>query len=655
MAKAKILLLGDKAGGDKLLLLRLRRLGYTSVSATTAEAIKMTAEVCPGLVVLDAGKGRQANRVGLASALKARFEIPVLFLGSAAEKKKILRTGQFSSAEFLVKSMGDAELQARLAAALLSIGTKLPALGNKSWCHSVVCSIRDSVIVTENTGIVLFLNPAAEKLTGWTLDSATGQPLSEVLKAVGEENMRPISLSLTKAPRRKSTGIPERLIISVKGGTAKHVESSVAALSGPGGKVIGRVLVFRDVTEHYLIARSALTRQKIEAVGTLAHGIAHDFGNLIEKVDAHALSLADSLIPGTKVHETTMRILDATREARELTSHLSELAQASEPRAKLTTSPVSASQVIADGAKVLEKTFAEKRIAFAWDVPAKVPLLQANATQLLDSLICVFLNSVDAMPDGGTLTVHVSVRNFARPGPRLNPEARTGRYAVVSIADTGLGMTRETVAHIFEPFFTTKQPGLVKGLGLTIVHATILGWGGWITVKSAPRKGTTVHLHIPVADVPASAPAADSEGGVTVLVIDDNNDDLALFRTILEEQGHKVHTATSGADGLSMLHGFSGTIDLVIVDLIMPEIDGGEVLRRLLERDPSARVIVASGFSRDYVRAHIGQGGWGFVQKPVEKDQLLHAVSRALEQPLTAESGNAPEKADGNSKGSGVD
>ncbi|MEI6970708.1 MAG: response regulator [bacterium] len=525
-----------------------------------------------------------------------------------------------------------------------------PHADGKSWCHSVVYSIRDAVIVTEKTGAVLFLNPAAEKLTGWTLEATMGRPLSAIFKAAGEDSGKPVSLPFAKLSRRQPADIPERLLLSTRGGARKHVQSSISPLSDADGEIMGVVLVLRDVTEHYLMARRAVTRQKIEAVGALAQGIAHDFGLLIGKIDSNASVLEDSLIPGTNSHAAARKILDSTREARELTSHLSELAQASELRSRSTTSPVSAIQVIADSARVLEKMFAEKHIAFVSEAQGTFPLVQANPAQLLDALIGVFLNSIEAMPDGGTLTVRITQKHFSRHEHKLNPEAKTGRYGVISVTDTGLGMSRETLSHIFDPFFTTKPPGIVKGLGLTIIQATVLSWGGWISVKSAQGKGTTVSLNIPAAEVSGPPAAVVSPEEKTILVIDDSEADLATLKAMLEERGHTVHTATNGTDGLTMLHERAGEIDLVVVDLIMPSLDGGEVFRRIIEQNPSANVIMASGFSRDYARTHIGMGGWGFVQKPIEKEQLLHAVSRALEQPMIPET-----ETDTARKGSGTD
>ncbi|MEI6218947.1 MAG: response regulator, partial [bacterium] len=163
-------------------------------------------------------------------------------------------------------------------------------------------------------------------------------------------------------------------------------------------------------------------------------------------------------------------------------------------------------------------------------------------------------------------------------------------------------------------------------------------------VHSAPNKGTTVALHIPAASVPVSVVASDRVGGETILVIDDNDSDLAVCKQILEENGYHVHVAVGGSAGLDMLHSVSDNIDLVIIDLIMPQMDGRTVFKQIMEQDPGKSVIITSGFSRDYARSHLGQGGWGFVQKPLEKDQLLHAVARALEQRVITENGKATDE-----------
>lgn len=655
MPKAKILVLEDAAGRSGPLRQRLIRLGYSVVSTRAAEAIRKTAEMSPDLVLIDIRPGRGPDRAALAEVLRARFKTPLVLVASPADKKKLVRTGQISSSECVTRPFVDSELRTSLVTALKKHRTEASPPGNESWCHSVVRNIRDAVVVTERTGLTVFLNPAAEKLTGWKLDDATGRPLSEIFQAFGENDGRPISVPFGKIIRRRPAGLPEHLILATKEGAKKHVESSVSALWGAEGRTMGVVLVLRDVTERNLMTRSTLARQKMEAIGTLAHGMSHDFGILIGRIDAQVSSLADSLIPKTAAHEATMKIVETTKEARELTSHLADLALASKPRSRRTISSVSISQAVADAEKALEKTFSDRRIRFLVDAPAKKPFVKADAAQLLDSLMCVFLNSVEAMPDGGTLTVRISVKNVTRPKPRFSSEARKGRYAVLSIVDTGQGMSRETLSRIFEPFFTTKQRGLMKGLGMTIVHATILSWGGWIAVQSAPGKGTTVNLYIPAAEVPALSAAGPAEGGKTILLVDDSESDLTLFRTILEEQGYRVHTAANGADGLNKLHGLDANVDLVIVDLIMPHMDGREVFRKIIEKDPDKSVIMTSGFSRDYVRSYLGQGSWGFVQKPIEKDQLLHAVSRALEQRVVLEGAGSQEevRADADEKTTG--
>jgi two-component system, cell cycle sensor histidine kinase and response regulator CckA len=645
MSKKKILLLESKTDRADSLRRRLRRLGYEVISTTAADVVRKTAEFQPAMVLIGVKPGHERAQTALAAVLKSRFKTAVMFLASQVERNKLLHSGQFSPAECVTSPQTDKELQKDLETARRNNRARISSpLEDKSWCHSVVCSIRDAVIATDNGGMAVFLNPAAEKMTGWTLADATGRPLSEIFKATSEEKGRPINVSFKRITRKRVASLPERMVLSTRSGTEKHVESSVATLSDTEGRPVGVVLVFRDVTERYLMAKGALARQKMEAIGTLAHGIAHDFGRLIGTIDAQAASLSDSLLPKTRAHDAAMTIIATTKEARELTSHLRDLAQASEPRAQGEIVPVDTAQVIADAAKVLEKTLAEHRIAFCADAPGKMPFVRANTSQLLDSLICVFLNSVDAMPHGGTLTVSVSTRNFKRIAAGLNTEARKGRYAILRITDTGHGMNRETLSHMFEPFFTTKQPGLVKGLGLTIVHGTILSWGGWITVHSAPKKGTTVALHIPAASVPVSVAAGDRVGGETILVIDDNDSDLALCKQILEENGYHVHVAVGGSAGLDVLHSISDNIDLVIIDLIMPQMDGRAVFKQIMEQDPGKSVIITSGFSRDYARSHLGQGGWGFVQKPIEKDQLLHAVARALEQRVITEGGADPAK-----------
>jgi len=638
MQKVKILIAGTDTGLSSSVAHRLKRLGYSAASATSIrDVIRKAVSIQPDVIIVDLKASGAMEGSALARILRARFAAAFVFLAPASRKNKVKRAHGDAASKYLFGSFTDEELRSCLESAV-QMKTGAFCFEKESWCHSVVRSIGDAVIVTERTGLVVFLNPAAEKLTGWTLDSATGLGLQKVFRVISEDMRRPVSIPFGKIIRGHSTSIPGHLILVDPNGNERHIENSASALADVDGNVTGVVIVFRDVTDRHVMAKNALSKQKIEAMGILAKGIARDFGSLISTSGSYAASLADSLIPRTKAHEDALKIIDSIKSARELISRLLDLARASESSSGQATSSVSLAQVIADTSVVLEKTLAERKISFRTENPANMPYVKADAGQLLDSLMSIFLNSVDAMPQGGTLSVKVSERRITTPSRKSNPDAKRGTYAVVRITDSGHGIPHDVLDHVFEPFFTTKQPGMAKGIGLSIVHNTIVSWGGWTTIRSASKKGTTVSLFIPVCAAPVSSMRRIATGGETILVIDDNDADISFFRSVLETQGYKVYSARSGAEGLSILKKTKDEIDIAIVDLIMPPPDGREVFHAIVNRDPDAAVIITTGFSRDYVRSTLGQGGWGFVQKPIDRTQLLNAVTRAFEQRLVSSS-----------------
>jgi two-component system cell cycle sensor histidine kinase/response regulator CckA len=367
------------------------------------------------------------------------------------------------------------------------------------------------------------------------------------------------------------------------------------------------------------------------AVGTLARGIAHDFGNTISIIGGYASSMADSLLPNTRAHQDAIKILETSRHAREQTGHLLSIARASDSETPRKLHIVSLATVLEDATGLLGETLAEREILFEPAAKRRLALhVSADREQLIDVLMDLYLNAADAMTEGGTLSVNLSSRHIERPNIKLNPKAKKGQYVIVRVKDSGPGIPEDVIEHIFEPFFTTRESTAVKGLGLTVAQSTIQSWGGWIRVRSSHTAGTTFSIYLPKVDVPRSQSTSSISAGGTVLLIDDNEKDLREMSEILESSGFKVYTAKSPNSGLSLWRENAQKIDLAIIDLIMPNADGRDVIREISEKDPDVRLIITSGFSRDYVLGRVSQGGWLFVQKPIERDTLLSTVTKAM-------------------------
>jgi CheY-like chemotaxis protein len=257
--------------------------------------------------------------------------------------------------------------------------------------------------------------------------------------------------------------------------------------------------------------------------------------------------------------------------------------------------------------------------------PGQMPHVMADASQLLDCLMNLLVNSVESMSAGGTITIDTVIKIDGNRD-----------FVVLRVRDTGHGMTKEVMERMYEPFFTTKEPGSALGLGLTVVQSSVRQWKGYIKARSQPEHGASFRVFIPRARMRVAKDTRKSVrvGGETILLVDDDEKMLAEMRSILQDAGYRVFAANSGEECISLYRRHMTEINLSIIDVVMPGKDGKEVLGRILEIDPMALAIMTSGFSRDYVRTYLERGAWGFVQKPYEERHLLSVVRSVLDQKL---------------------
>jgi len=616
---------------------RLKSFGYASAAASTdSEALSIAREMKPDLVLMDIKLKGATDGIMLAQKLRDSFGIPAVYLTAYSDAPTVSRAKLTNPLGYLLKPFTDSELHAAIEIALHKQAADSKVRESEAWYRAILQSTSDAVIVTDIRGSIRFLNLTAEKLTGWRSSEAVGKKLETVFRITSENRRAHVDIPFPKIIKGKAhRRIAGHVLLVCRDGKRTHIEDSASALTDEKGKVIGVVLVFRDVTERNQLAIRLMTDEKMEAVEALANGIAVDFGNILGNISSYAESLSDSLLPGTSAHEDSVKITGEAKRAGELTHRLANIAQAIRPIQSGEVSPVRLSEALGDTVKLMEKTFTDKRISLATPDPAGFPVVMAHAGQMIDVLMNVFLNAVDAMPDGGTVSVNVAVRHIAKPNHRLNPESKGGKYAVIRISDTGCGMPRTVLERAFDPFFTTKNTGALKGLGLTMSNASVQQWGGWITIRSAAQQGTTLSIYVPAADMKSPARAAGGER--LILVIDDDDACLSAICSHLKADGYKTITAKSPREGLKHFGKARIKPAMVILDLIMPGREGGREAFRMFSRfGPSVGIVIVSGFSRDFVRGYLGQGGWAFVQKPVEREHLSGVLSRAFMQRATS-------------------
>lgn len=637
-SRAGVLVVEDEAIVAKDIASILKAMNYhvTGIAGTGEEAIRLASTTQPDVVLMDIMLPNGMDGIEAASRIQTKLGIPIVFLTAHADEATLTRAKATAPYGYLIKPFVERELEVALETARHRASMERQLDEQRRWFEAVLHGIGDAVIAANVAGAVTFMNPVAEHLTGWKREKAMGLPLTDVFKTLDERTHEPTEAPETRALRDDTVlaDEPEDLLLVSADGTERPIIASVSPIHDAKGNLLGLVSLFKDVTARKLMEKRSLNKQKMQALGRLSSNIAHDFSNIISVIAGHVAAMQEYTLPGSRAAEDVKRIQAAVEHAGALTKRILGVARASDAEGDLDIRAVSLGEIVQNAASLLHDTFEKKDVQLVVSDAARMPLVNVDPSHVVDLLMDLFLNSADAMPKGGTITVDARRFKLLKHDPKLNPRAKPGNYAVLRIQDTGTGMSRQTQEHLFEPFYTTKAAELHVGLGLSVVHSAVQRYGGWIKVASEFGHGSTFSVYIPEATEEArrSAERAARAGTGSILLVDDD----ALLRTeahaALKQAGYKVYEAPGGEEAIALVGKLGNQIDLSIVDVIMPGKEGKDVLAALLESNPAAQVIMTCGFSRDYVRSVLARGAWRFLQKPFDSDQLVSAVRRSLEQ-----------------------
>jgi len=389
-------------------------------------------------------------------------------------------------------------------------------------------------------------------------------------------------------------------------------------------------LMAEDITDRRQLEEQLRQAQKMDAVGRLAGGVAHDFNNLLMVINGYTEVLLEELEPGASMHHKVQSIKQAADRAASLTRQLLAFSR----KQLLELKVIDVNHVIGDMERLLRPLIGEN-IELITRLSADTGHTRADAGQLEQVIMNLVVNAKDAMPDGGKLTLQssdVTVRHNLSQHRFIQP----GRYAVISVSDTGHGMDRETRSRMFEPFFTTKEKGKGTGLGLSTVYGIVKQSNGYVFAQSEPGEGTTFHVYLPRVEdsaeqlSPAKAQCNETDGSETVLLVEDEESVRELVRITLVSRGYKVLEAEDGDAGLRVAESFQGDIDILITDVLMPGIGGRELAKKLLALRPGISVLFLSGYTEDAVISQDAPSPTAFLQKPFTLQNLGKKVREIL-------------------------
>jgi PAS domain S-box-containing protein len=412
-----------------------------------------------------------------------------------------------------------------------------------------------------------------------------------------------------------------------KAGEKLWVQAAIVPVTWQGQPATLNFL--RDISQQRKLEEQFQKVQRMESIGTLAGGIAHDFNNLLMGILGNvSLALMD-IPPSDPAYERIRNIEKYVQNGIDLTRQLLGFARGG----RYEVNPVDVNDIVREQNSLFKRTYSE--ITLHEQLADGLWITEADQGQIKQVLMNLYVNARQAMPGGGDLFVQTD--NVAiGPDYDCPYEVKPGRYLRISVTDTGVGMDKSTVQKIFEPFFTTRTMGRGTGLGLASVYGIVKNHGGFINVYSEKGKGTTFTVYLPASEKavpPPPEPGAIIRGSGTILLVDDRDMIVNTGGEMLQKLGYRVLSASSGRQALELYTRRRLDIDLVILDLIMPDMGGGEVYDRLLRTDPGVRVILSSGYSLNGEAEQIlARGCDGFIQKPFSLNTLSAKIREILEE-----------------------
>jgi len=491
---------------------------------------------------------------------------------------------------------------------------------------------QDAIIVRDlRNDRILYWNQGAERIYGWAADDAIGRTASE-LKLLNESN--------AKAFERGRVAVMERgewageLSQRTKRGDEITVESRWTLLRGDDGQEPRSILIINtDVTERKKVESQLLRAQRMESIGTLAGGIAHDLNNILSPI-LMAVQMLRYKVEDDAAHQW-LEILQANAErGADMVRQVLSFARGVEGE-RVTLQP---KHLVKEVVKILKDTL-PKSIEIRFDVSADLWTISADATQIHQVLMNLCVNARDAMPGGGELTVRAENVTLDDNFARMHIEAKPGRFVMISVADSGEGMSAEVVGRIFEPFFTTKEIGKGTGLGLSTALTIVRSHNGFVNVYSEPGKGSQFTVYLPAIKSEAAERVERKRldppngRGELILVVDDEESIRQITRGTLETFNYRVLTASDGTEAVALYAQHRDEIAAVITDMMMPFMDGPAAIRALRKMNPQVKIIAASGLGANDKAAEAASVGVHiFLPKPYTAEKLLKTLAELLRQ-----------------------
>jgi PAS domain S-box-containing protein len=640
-APARILLVDDdeddfiivrdlisKIGGRRF------RLEWVNNYAAGLEALQRGEhDIC----LLDYRLGERTGLEMLRASQKFSHRPPVILLTGQGDHDTDVEAMKAGASEYLIKGQLTSDMLERaMRYAIVGKRAEMNLRRERDLISRIMETSPVGIVVTDDVGKITFANHCAEKILGLAkeeIDAGKGSVLGWQLPEA--ENTGPIKKI---SPLRKTleSGQPVQDVCHELNVRSQRRLLSVNAtpIFDAVRNIDGLIVTVEDITKRSAMESQLRQSQKMECVGQLAAGVAHDINNILTIIQGHAGILLNSLPSDADATRSLAQISTAAERAAGFIKHLLTFSR----KQVFQTKVLDLNSVLHSMENMLPRMLGEQ-ITLETRYASGLPSVSADASMIEQIVMNLTVNSRDAMPKGGKLLIETSAAKIGTEQVRKNSEARPGEFICLTVNDTGCGMEPKVLERIFEPFFTTKAVGAGTGIGLATVYGIVKQHHGWAEVTSKVGVGTTFKIYLPavtaVATVtpPVAAPKPETIAGgrEIILVVEDESNLLELVRTILEHYQYRILTASSGADALRVWDEHQGRIDLLLTDMIMPGgMTGGDLAADLKKRQPNLKVIYTSGYSAELVGKDMGKGTTAFLPKPYQPQQVARLVREVL-------------------------
>lgn len=486
----------------------------------------------------------------------------------------------------------------------------------------------EGIVITDLNGVIEYVNPAFERITGYPASEAMGRT-PRILRSGAHDAAFYRGLWQTL---KRGDVWSARLTNRRRDGSAFEAEGTISPIRDEAGQITHYVEVLHDITDHVAMEEQLRQSQKMEAVGRLAGGVAHDFNNMLTAILGNVDLAKRSLDRPASTAEFLLEIEQCARSAAQLTRQLLTFSRRQVIRPEVINLNDTLERV-----KGMLRRLIDEDVRLSFDQTQDLGQVRVDAGQVEQVILNLVVNAREAMPDGGELIVSTGNTRLDEAYTATRPDVKPGPYVVLSVSDTGCGIPKDIIRRVFEPFFTTKSSGRGTGLGLSIVFGIVNQAGGHVAVYSEPGVGTTFHVYLPRVDMDAAAAAtaagsAVPRGTETILLAEDDEVVRALAGRMLTECGYRVLIGESGRHALDLARSASEPIHLLVTDVIMPDLDGVRLADALKASDPKVKVLYMSGHPAEVVADRgIRRDGAEFLQKPFALEILAGRVRAILD------------------------